>query len=334
MANCHTVFTDFNSIIRLNESKRKSLKKSRTSLRKKIRKYFAENKSEEIKPKFSSQGSFAVETIIEPIPREVEENGESKTKLYYDIDDGIYFIGKEDDRKSVETYHKWIKDAVDGHTETPPQDKNTCVRVLFADGHNIDLPIYFKEGDVPELAHKSKGFIDSDPQAFQEWFDERVYGKPQLRRLVRYIKAWQDYRLFTRKDKKMPSGFILTILICEEYYANDRDDIAFKETLIKIKARLDREFECYRPTISKDENLLTKFEAHKEYFLECLDNLIDSAKQALAEKNQKKSCEHWQKHFGDRFPCKNAQDKDDDVGESASLAAVASSSRMWAKTSN
>jgi hypothetical protein len=329
MANCHSIFTDFNTIIRLNDSKRKSLKVSRRSLRKKIRAYFDENKKGEINPKFSGQGSFVVDTIIEPIPREVEEGGEKKTILYYDIDDGIYFIGEEDDRKSAETYHKWIKEAVEGHTNTPPIDKNTCVRVLFADGHNIDLPIYFKEGDVPELAHKSNGFIQSDPKAFKEWFDKKVKGKPQLKRLVRYLKAWSDYRKFRRSDKKMPSGFILTILACEEYFESGRDDIALKETLIKIKARLEKKFECYRPTISTDENLLEKYEAHRQYFLKCIGEFIESAKSALHEKKQKDACKHWQKHFGLRFPCQNAKDEEEKNNSAASLASVAASSRMW-----
>jgi len=331
MANCHNLFTEFNSTIRLADSKRKSLKKSRKSLRDKIRKSFEEDKKDEIKPKFHSQGSFALDTIVEPIPVDIEEKGEKKTLLYYDMDDGVYFIGDIKDRKSVQTYHDWIADAIVGHTQTGIIDKNTCVRTEYADGHHIDMPIYFKEeGKSPELAHRSKGWIESDPKAFQGWFEEKVKEKPQLRKIVRYLKAWSNYRITQRKEKPMVSGFILTILAAKHYLANERDDIAFKETLVLIKAKLDSSFTCYRPTVPTNEDLLASY-GHQDYFMECLKNLIDSATAALKETNQKKSCEHWQKHFGDRFPCSLAKDEDEKEVLSTSFISTASVSRPWAK---
>ena len=54
-----------------------------------------------------------------------------------------------------------------------PIDKNTCVRTLFSDGHNIDEPIYYKKGDTPELALiKRDGWIESDPKLFTDWFND------------------------------------------------------------------------------------------------------------------------------------------------------------------
>lgn len=331
MADCSNLFINFNQTITLNDSKSKSLKKSRKSLRDKIRKYFNEEKEDEIKPKFTSQGSFALNTIVEPIPEIIIEEDESETTLlHYDVDDGIYFIGEIGKRKSIQTYHNWIVEAVDGHTSTPPVDKNTCVRVIFADGHNIDLPIYFKEeGKTPTLAHKAKGWIESDPKAFQDWFEAKAKGKPQLKRIVRYLKAWSDFRETQRKDKPMVSGFILTILAANHYLANERDDIAFKETLILMKAKLDSSFSCYRPTVPTNENLLDGYN-HKEYFLKCLDDLIASAKDALTEKNQKKACKKWQDHLGDRFPCNLAKDENEDENLSKSFISIASASRPWA----
>lgn len=329
MANCHNLFLEFNSTIRLNDSKRKSLKKSRRSLRDKIRKYFNEEKPDEIKPKFKLQGSFALDTIIEPIPEEIVKDGVKKTLYYYDVDDGVYFIGDVVNRKSVQTYHDWIVNAIEGHTQTGLKDKNTCVRTEYADGHHIDMPIYFKEEQkTPELAHKAKGWTQSDPKAFQEWFEEKSKGKPQLVRIVRHLKAWSNFRETQRKDKPMVSGFILTILAGNHYYANDRDDIALKETLVNIKATLDASFTCYRPTVPTNEDLLENYK-HQEYFMDCLQKFIDSATLALKETNQKKSCAHWQKHFGDRFPCGLAKDEDQKEELSSSFISTASSSRPW-----
>lgn len=330
MANCNNLFQEFNSTIKLTDSKKDSLKKSSKELRKKIRTYFKENKPDEVKPKFTGQGSFEVNTNVNPIPRTVEIDGEEKTLYKYDLDDGVYFIGDEDKRKSIQTYHNWIYEAVDGHTSQKPIDKNTCVRVIFSDGHNIDLPIYYKQGATPELAHKGKGWIFSDPKEFIEWFEERAKGSPQLRRIIRYLKAWCDYREFSNSSKKMPSGFIMTILAANHQYKHDRDDVALKESLINIQAELSKEFKCERPTTPAGEDLLEEY-SQEDYFMNELAKFINNAKRGLEEKNQKNACEYWRKIFGDRFSCSNAKDEDEGDKRSDALAAVAATSKPWAR---
>lgn len=334
MANCSDIFLEYNGIIRLTDARRKSLKKSRKELRKKIRKYFDEEKKDEIKPKFTGQGSLLMDTIINPIPRKETVDGEEKTYLYYDVDDGVYFIGDEDEntRKSIQTYHNWIYDAVKGHTNTDPIDKNTCIRVLFADGHNIDLPTYYKKGTIPELAHKTKGWIESDPKEFADWFIKQADKNGQLRNIVRYLKGWKDNREFKRSDKYFPSGLILTILASNNFRSHQREDIALKETLILIESSLSKTFECLRPTTPSGENLLEEY-THKDYFLDELRKFIADAKKAIEEKNQKKSCEYWQKHLGDRFPCSLAKDEDEDNSSMYSgLTGIIGTSKPYAQT--
>jgi len=59
--------------------------------------------------------------------------------------------------------------------------------------YHIDLPIYYKttdndsesffdSSDVPELAHKDKDWIPSDPYAFRIWFEEKAKGKEQFKK--------------------------------------------------------------------------------------------------------------------------------------------------------
>jgi len=322
MANCNKHFKEFDDKIKLTVSRKKSLKTSRKELRNKVKKWFSDNKPDLEQPKFEGQGSMSTDTIINPIPRKVIIHGIEKNLLSYDVDDGIYFIGDKDekDRPTPFTYHSWVYQAVEGHTETKPIDKNTCVRTIFSDGHHIDQPIYYKQGYTPELAHKKEGYIYSDPKEFTDWFNKKADQNVQLRRLVRDVKAWCDNRHYFNNSKKMPSGLIMTILVTENaVYRTDRDDIALRETLVSIQAKLYASFTCYRPTTPTNENLLDGY-TQKDYFMNCLSNFINDAKEALKEKNFKKSTELWRKHLSDRFPL--GEDRDDTSSNTSSLGAI------------
>lgn len=297
MANCHKLLIEYNSIIKLKKSKKESLRISRNNLRERIKKYIKENKDIKV-PRFHGQGSDFMDTIINPI----EGN--------YDVDDGIYLIVEEEPKQSIATLHKWICEAVEGYTGTTPIDKNTCVRVIFKKGYHIDLPIYYKiDGKCPKLAHKSKGWIDSDPKEFINWFTNKTDDKGQLRRIVRYLKAWKDY-----KKGDLPSGLILTILTVKNIKYNSRDDIALRDTLVNIKNSLDSYFCCYRPTTPSNEDLLAGFsQTRKDYFLNMLDSFITSANKAIDAEKQKDASEKWQKQFGARFSCNLAENKSDSL---------------------
>jgi hypothetical protein len=310
MATLHKEFNTFNKTVKLSDAKRISLIKSRTEIKRKIRVYFQNEKKDELQPKFWAQGSFEMKTTVNPIPTE-NASGE---KLYeYDLDYGVYLIEKdgENNIKPIETWHNWVYDAVDDHTNIPSKDKDTCVRVVFADGHHIDLPIYYKLGDKIELAHKTKGWLISDPLAFYEWFNEKAKDNQQLRRIVRYLKSWKNYREWKNTNLKLPSGFELTILAVNNFKTNDRDDIALKDTVESINNSLNKRFECLRPTTPVNENVFDDYsETRKNNFLTALKSLIDDCNKALDEKNFKNASEYLRKQFGERFP--QGEDKNED----------------------
>jgi hypothetical protein len=114
-------------------------------------------------------------------------------------------------------------------------DKDTCVRVKYKDGSHIDIPIYYFMSLHPDLAHLKQGWIVSDPIEFITWFEEKVNSgfelkylteyatesanykvwlndmrkkDVQIRRIVRYLKAWAD-----NIGGNMPCGLILTIFV-------------------------------------------------------------------------------------------------------------------------
>jgi hypothetical protein len=286
MANCHKVFLDFDKKIFLVKSKRESLLKAVIDLRAKISKDFKSDGGEYL-PRYAIQGSFEMDTIINPL-----EKGD------YDLDDGVYFDVDAVPSETTSTFHRWIYESIVGYTDNIV-DKNPCVRVIFPDGHHIDLTIYYKHKfeSHPKLAHKSNGWIESDPQEFIKWFENRMDSDQQLRRIVRYLKAWADF-----KAGAMPSGLILTILATNNYISDNRDDIAFLKTVTKIKNWLDIAFVCFRPTTPTNEDLLKNYSStNREYLKNSLNSLIDSGEQAIIGTSFKDAYYNWKKQLGDRF---------------------------------
>lgn len=297
--NTHDLFSDFDKTIRLNESKIQKLRSNRNTLREKIRDHFKQNGWEV--PIFHSQGSFPLNTNLNPIIK-ITKDGEVKEE--YDLDDGVYFICSEIDRKEPASYHSRILKAVEGHAESTT-DKNTCVRVIYTDGHHIDLPAFWieKEGAIPKLAHKSQGYFDSDPIAFKDWVDDNISkadSNGQLRRMIRYFKAWKNYRETKNSNLRLPTGFILTILVCTNFFRDNRDDLSFKLTADAIKTTLNINFSCYRPTVPTDEELLSGYS--KVIVMNELESLSYNASKAIESGCDKEASEFWRKVFGDRFP--------------------------------
>lgn len=146
MANLNKLFSEFNDKITLTPEKSQSLKTSRDALKKDIRTWFTDK--EKLQPKFCWQGSYAMKTVVNPL-------GDKE----YDLDDGVYIQGYEDitmeDWVSPSTVHSWIKDAVKDRTKMDVINKDTCVRVPYAAGYHIDLPMYIYKDEIAYLAHKS-----------------------------------------------------------------------------------------------------------------------------------------------------------------------------------
>lgn len=340
MANTHDLFKHYNEAIKLSETDRLKLQGARDSLRSRMNNAFMKlNETDRLTHElvFQTQGSYIMDTIIKP------ESAD------FDLDDGVYFHGplSEEQRKDTKAFHNIILKAIDKNIEIEEiQDKSTCVRVKYFSNFqdrdlafHIDLPIYYAENyETPELAHKEEGWVESSPIEFVEWFERKAASgfeksfliesfktnneyepltkwfsdirknDTQLRKIVRYLKAWADL-----KKNEMPCGIIMTILAAKNFFPNDRDDIALKNTLVKIKEDLDQNnFTCYRPTPKRDEDLFAKTSPEeKEFFKKSLISFIESAEQAIEHPNQKDACSKWQKHLGNRFPCHLAKDEID-----------------------
>lgn len=347
MANLHNVFGEYNRIIRLSDAKRTELILVRNNLRSRIQErheQFAEAQKPYDDLEFQSQGSFVMDTIITPLRDD------------YDLDDGVYFIGKlsREKRPAPEVFHNMIMQAIGADFKDVEKviDKATCVRVLYKSGFHIDLPIYYADNkECPDLADKVRKWILSNPVEFIAWFEDKAHSgfqkaflyesalfdkyerwltdmrkkDVQLRRIVRYLKAWGDLR-----REEMPCGLVMTILVANNFYEHERDDIALKETLVLIQAELKKSFKCERPTTPVGEDLLASYK-NKDAFMNYLGQFIENAKQALLETDPQKACKHWQKSLGDRFPCHFAPALPKPSTATAGLVAGAYTSRPWGR---
>lgn len=348
MPNLNHLFKEYNSLIRLPGNMRNELLIVRDNLRARIKTGYlsvSPGFKYQYGMDFRSQGSFVMDTIIHPVHDD------------YDLDDGLYFIGILDSktRPTPKEFHDWVCLALGSKHEDIEKviDKNTCVRVQYKKGFHIDIPIYYADNfEAPELADKLNGWTISHPLEFIAWFENKIgsgfekrflmdasafkdfekWGNDirkadhQLRRIVRYMKAWGDLR-----REEMPCGLIMTILAANHYSQHDRDDISLKETLVNIQASLSKKFECLRPTTPNGEDLLKNY-TNKDAFLKYLRDFIDNAKRGLEEPNEKSGCSHWQKSLGDRFPCSLAKDETKVNTASAALASGTLGNRPWAKT--
>lgn len=295
MADCNKLFLKFNDEITLNSDKKSSLRTSRNAIREDIKKYFKDSLGFS-QPKFWGQGSYMMKTLIKPIQGE------------YDIDDGIYLEHlsqtAEKEWPSTKTVHDWIVNAVKDRTTTDPQNKNTCVRVIYKNDYHIDLPIYIKcaDDDHPKLAHTSKGWISSDPKILTNWFSEQVdENGEQLRRIVKYFKAWKGYN---EEKLRFPSGMIFTILVAEYFVEgySENEDAAFIAIARRIHENLMTNFSLDRPVFPNEELLEDWSEDDKNTFLDELLALITTGQKALESNKGDVASKLWSEIFGDRFP--------------------------------
>lgn len=314
MANCDNLFKEFNGEgnLQITSTKKSNITTSKTNLRTRIKDHF-KKEHPKYKPTFYTQGSFAMGAVI----RTKDDT--------CDADDGIYFKDNPDNVTST-TLQKWVKEAADGTTDATPSHNKKCITVDYKAGYNIDLPVFLFDKDNdnhPSLAVKDGSWKDDDPKEFMEAFKEKKDKEGQFLRIVRYLKAWCDF-----KKQKMPNGLSMSVLAMEHWQKNSRDDVSLKFTLIEIENELKREFKCVMPTTPK-EDLFENYDQTKEdNFMNNLSAFITDAKKAVdTEKNQLMASKLWKKHLGDRFP--EGEDKDEKEASASSLGSAIGKSKPY-----
>lgn len=314
MANCHRLFGTYNDRITVSGTRLEKLKDSRRALQEHLTQYF-KKKNGLSTPRFALQGSYKMKTMV--------QKGSDAT---YDVDLGLYFLEKPDVEPT--TLQGYVWDAVENWTGTKPEHRNKCIRVIYAKDYHVDIPVYYKTAtdSHPYLATKD-GWQDSDPKAFWEWFNQKSDSDGQLKRMIKYLKAWCDERAF-----KTPSGVALTTWACGCFVADERDDRALANLLRQLYATITPQCTCQMPVWAYDD-LTKKLDLdQKQKFREALKAIGDDAEKAVEEQNQFTASKLWRKHLGSRFP--EGQDKDVDLQESLLRPMVKAAIAGFAKTNS
>jgi len=263
---------------------------------------------------FHKQGSYAMLTMVQH-----DDNA-------YDIDDGVYFnkedlVGDRGGEMSALDARKMVRDAVDdGSFKTAPEVRENCVRILYAAGYHVDMPVYRKriekklwgpDEEIFEIA--GSDWKRSDARLVTDWFNqENTNQSPdtdngrQLRRITRLVKKYAQSRASWKG--LMASGFAITKLVTECYRKDaQREDCALRNTMQAIKNRLDGSLVVKHPT-TPDETISKGNDDPRLRFLreklgEALDKLavLDST-----DCTRDEALKAWDKVFSTDFFSKRA----------------------------
>lgn len=288
-SDCHDNFLRFNDTISISSEKVSDLRSAHNTIRDKLTNYFSNYPH--IPPiQFFIQGSYKMGTVVENLNQ------------FSDIDLGVYFQEKPNIEISTLQWH--MKQALSGHTSKGVEVKKMCVRLNYVRDFHIDLPIYYKNFGKIYFGTKSDGWKKSDPKDFIKWFKEITQNKPQLIRIIRYLKAWSDYRKYETK-KKYPSGLVLTLWAIEYYEEDQRDDVAFVYTCDKILEYLDDNYQsdwkAKMPVAPYDNTLNRLTKNQKEYFYNDFKEMIEEAIEAIGSSSNSTAKYKWKEIFGYRF---------------------------------
>lgn len=293
MANTNLQFQKFNDNLKIPSSKTSKMNDARESARSIIYNWFKKHKPE-YPVSFWIQGSHKNHLNIRT------ENDDC------DQDDGIYI--DRDPNASVDgtDFQEWIVEALTGSTAIDVEHRSRCVRNYYSPynlgSFHIDYPSYYKTDEMPhpKLTVKNKKLEESDPKEFTNWLENETDDKGQLRRIIRFLKGWCNFK---GSEHDMLNGLTLTVLVCRNYEpVDDRDDEAVYLTLKGIQAELNDTWECLMPSVPYDDLLGGYDESFKCNFMNTLSDLINDGKKALNEASQHEASKLWKKHMGSRYP--------------------------------
>jgi hypothetical protein len=253
MFNCHHELTTFHDThVRLTDEQDAQLRDHREANRKRLIEGL--KRLGRPKPKsFVEQGSYEMGTINQHPDND------------YDIDDGVAFlvtdlVNKDGTAMTPLQAREMVRDAVrDPSFNRAPEVRPNCVRVFYAGGYCIDMPVYrIMDAAKPEELQLAGGetWRQAAPRQVTVWFNEANKSKSpnqlnggQFRRNVSLIKFYTR----SRKSWRLPSGLIMSKLTDERFVKNNgRDDETLVNLMKSVHLRLLVTLSVQHPVLNEE----------------------------------------------------------------------------------
>lgn len=213
--------------VSLTSEQEEHLKDKKDSVQEHLEQYLSKTTGKPIS--FYIQGSYKNKTLIKPV-RKGEE---------YDVDIGVYIHWRDDDSSFTSNQlrdwtYEGLNDYVTTDAEATIEDKRKerCERVRFENEFHLDMPVYHFEPTLDErrLATLSLDWEASDPKLFQDWFRDNTpeNQRHEIRRCIKYLKAWSSLKWQDNKKGKFPS-IVITVLAAQLWtqQADDEDNLIY-----------------------------------------------------------------------------------------------------------
>lgn len=321
MLNLQSEFIDFHNKIKLDDEN-KTLREKRDILLKKLN----DNISDDAASYTSfNQGSYAMNTGILP-----EDDD-------YDIDVGLRFDINKDDYDNPVVTKKWVRDALEGHTNSV-KIRRSCVTVTYqSEGeplYHVDFAVYANSNpDGKMYIAKGKEFSNeenkvwevSDPQGLIDTIKDKFNDDDakQFRRVIRYMKKWKAHK-FASDGNGAPTGISLTILAYYLFSLHKKYDWATRKyvyddfsALYSLVSSIKNEFvsswnttdKCIYHKISIDlpvepfNDLFSKMTDNQmEAFYQKTLTMLNKLDEVKTKTKKSEACEILVEVFGKDFP--------------------------------
>lgn len=286
-----------------------------------------------VQPRFFTQGSWAYKTINAPAHPEQQADIDDGAYLPLSfmqltskpsVASKVFFAAAQTALEPLVEERGWRLIT----------DKPTCIRIEIAKFAHIDVPLYaipdhqFEQlrkaalevhgyhalddamqraerdawTELPHdqvlLAHREDDWVRSDPRPVKQWFLGEVERcGEQLRRTVRYLKAFRDWQWV----KGGPSSILLMAAAAPLFESrNRRDDLALLDILVPLPDALRSGVRCPTDT---NESLTDRLgPAGVEDAARKLEELERSLRAALHATSPDQALIWVREQFGPRFP--------------------------------
>lgn len=284
-------------------------------------------------PRFFTQGSWAYKTLNSPaqIPQQADVDDGCYLPMSFisqtkrpSTAASVFFAAAEEALENLVKDNLWKL----------VTDKPTCIRVVISATAHIDIPLYAIPDEEFEtltkasmerygydslteavnmaeqdawtalpadkvlLAHRECNWMASDPRPVKEWFLAEVDAKgEQLRRVVRYLKAFRDWKW----SSGGPASILLMAAAAPLFEKRDRrDDLALLDVVTALPAQLRA---GVSNPVETSESLTERLgNAGVEDAAKAFREFEKVLRNAIGADSPSQACMWMQGEFGPRFP--------------------------------